>query len=136
MQTVDPFQAPSKTPHEIKQVKEEPPPPTNAGVAGMEGMGSGGAIGGILGGMGSAPAPVVKAATPKKIAISSGVMTGLKTGGINPTYPPIATRGAYLWYRSAPGDHLQDGYDPESARHQRASDAHAIGPGSSEDLEI
>jgi protein TonB len=56
----------------------------------MEGMGSGGAIGGILGGMGSAPAPVVKAATPKKIAISSGVMTGLKTGGVNPTYPPIA----------------------------------------------
>jgi protein TonB len=91
VQTVDPFQAPSKIPHEIKTVKEEPPPPTNAGVAGMEGMGSGsGAIGGILGGMGNAPAPVVKAATPKKIAISSGVMTGLKTGGTNPTYPPIA----------------------------------------------
>jgi protein TonB len=65
-------------------------PPTNQGVAGMEGMGSGGAIGGILGGMGSAPAPVVKAAPPKKIAISSGVMTGLKTAGTNPTYPPIA----------------------------------------------
>jgi protein TonB len=90
VQTVDPFQAPSKIPHEIKTVKEEPPPPTNAGVAGMEGMGSGGAIGGILGGMGNAPAPVVKAAAPKKIAISSGVMTGLKTGGTNPTYPPIA----------------------------------------------
>jgi protein TonB len=90
VQTVDPFQAPSKIPHEIKTVKEEPPPPsTVAGVAGMEGMGGGG-IGGVLGGMGNAPAPVVKAAPPKKIAISSGVMTGLKTGGVNPTYPPIA----------------------------------------------
>jgi protein TonB len=90
VQTVDPFQAPSKIPKTVKMVKEEPPPPTNAGVAGMEGMGSGGAIGGILGGMGNEPAPVVKAATPKKIAISSGVMTGLKTGGVNPTYPAIA----------------------------------------------
>jgi protein TonB len=90
VQTVNPFEAPTKIPHEIKQVKEEPPPPTNQGVAGMEGMGGGGAIGGILGGMGNSPAPVVKAATPKKIAISSGVMTGLKTGGVNPTYPPIA----------------------------------------------
>jgi protein TonB len=90
VQTVDPFQAPSKIPKTVKMVKEDPPPPTNAGVAGMEGMGSGGAIGGILGGMGNEPAPVVKAATPKKIAISSGVMTGLKTGGVNPTYPAIA----------------------------------------------
>jgi protein TonB len=71
-------------------VKEEPPPPSNvAGVAGMEGLGGGG-IGGVLGGMGNAPAPVVKAATPKKIAISSGVIAGLKIGGVNPTYPPIA----------------------------------------------
>jgi protein TonB len=90
VQTVDPFQAPSKIPHEIKQVKEEPPPPTNAGVAGMEGMGGGGAIGGILGGVGAGPAPVVKAAPPKKIAISSGVMAGNKISGSNPTYPPIA----------------------------------------------
>ena len=50
------FQAPTKIPQDIKMVKEEPPPPTNAGVAGMEGMGGSGAIGGILGGMGSAPA--------------------------------------------------------------------------------
>src|SRR5690242_20443611 len=90
VQTVNPFEAPTKIPHEIKQVKEEPPPPTNQGVAGMEGMGSGGAIGGILGGVGSGPAPVVKAAPPKKIAISSGVIAGLKISGTNPTYPPIA----------------------------------------------
>jgi periplasmic protein TonB len=90
VQTVNPFEAPTKIPHEIKQVKEEPPPPSNvAGVAGMEGLGGGG-IGGVLGGMGNAPAPVVKAAPPKKIAISSGVIAGLKIGGVNPTYPPIA----------------------------------------------
>jgi protein TonB len=92
VQTVDPFQAPSKIPHEIKVVKEEPPPPPPGGVAGMEGMAGGsggGAIGGILGGMGPS-APVVKAAAPKKIAISSGVMAGNKLSGTNPTYPPIA----------------------------------------------
>ena len=92
VQTVDPFQAPSKIPHEIKVVKEEPPPPPPGGVAGMEGMAggsAGGAIGGILGGVGPS-APVVKAAAPKKVAISSGVATGLKVGGTTPTYPPIA----------------------------------------------
>ena len=59
-------------------MKESAAPPTMAGVAGMEGMGGGtpgGAMGGILGGMGCA-GPVVKAAPPKKLSISSGVMAG------------------------------------------------------------
>ena len=45
---------------------------------------------GILGGMGTGPAPVVKAAAPKKIAVSAGVIAGNKLGGMTPQYPAIA----------------------------------------------
>ena len=47
-------------------------------------------MGGILGGIGTGPAPVVKAAAPKKIAVSAGVIAGNKIGGVDPRYPPIA----------------------------------------------
>jgi protein TonB len=84
--------APTKIPKEIKMVKEEAAPST-AGVAGMEGMagGSGGGVlGGVLGGVGNGPAPVVKAAAPKKIAVSSGVMQGNLLVKTMPQYPAIA----------------------------------------------
>jgi protein TonB len=89
--------APTKIPKDIKMVKEEAPPPTMAGVAGMSGMGSGSGVpGGVMGGIGSAPAPVVKVAPPKGPArVSSGVISGLKISGSNPTYPPIA-RAAHV----------------------------------------
>lgn len=57
----------------------------------MEGTGSGsasGVVGGLFGS--TTPAPVVKAAPPKKIAISSGVATGMLLSPIRPIYPPIA----------------------------------------------
>src|SRR6267378_2378339 len=65
-----------------------PPPPPTAGVAGMSGMGSGAGVpGGVMGGIGAAPAPVVKIAPPKGPArVSSGVISGLKISGANPTY--------------------------------------------------
>jgi protein TonB len=87
----DELAAPTKIPKVIKQVVEDAPPPP-PGIAGMEGMGGapGGAIGGLLGGMGNAPAPVVKAAPPKKVTISSGVMQGNKVGGSDIVYPAIA----------------------------------------------
>jgi len=55
-------------------------------------MGSGAGVpGGVMGGIGAAPAPVVKIAPPKGPArVSSGVISGLKISGANPTYPPIA----------------------------------------------
>jgi protein TonB len=83
--------APTKIPHEIKMVKEESAPPST-GVAGMEGMGgsAGGVMGGVLGSLGSGPAPTIKAAPPKKVTVSSGVMQGNRIGGENPTYPAIA----------------------------------------------
>ena len=52
------------------------------------GGGDGGVIGGILGGMGNGP--VVKAAPPKKIVVSSGVMQSKAISQPSPTYPPIA----------------------------------------------
>ena len=66
---------------------------TMAGVAGMSGMGSGsgvpgGVMGGILGGIGTGPA--VKAAAPKKLSISSGVMAGNLLDKTMPQYPAIA----------------------------------------------
>jgi protein TonB len=84
--------APTRIPHEIKMVAEkEPPPSSGFGVAGGFGDSSGsanGVMGGIFGG--SAPAPVVKAATPKKVTISAGVMVGMLLQKTQPIYPPIA----------------------------------------------
>jgi protein TonB len=83
--------APSRIPKDIKIVKEDAAPPNpGIGVAGMEGSGSGGVMGGVLGGLGSGPAPVVKAAAPKKVAVSAGVMAGARIGGEQPQYPAIA----------------------------------------------
>ncbi len=45
-------------------------------------------MGGILGGMGNGP--VVKAAPPKKITVSSGVMASKVISAPPPLYPPIA----------------------------------------------
>src|SRR5258708_4758264 len=58
--------APTKIPKDIKMLKEDAaPPPMSAGVAGMSGMGSGSGVpGGVMGGIGAAPAPVVKIAPP------------------------------------------------------------------------
>jgi protein TonB len=84
------LQAPSKIPKTIKDVKESAAPPM-AGVSGMEGMGGGsqgGVMGGILGGIGTGPA--VKAAPPKKLSISSGVMAGNLLDKVIPQYPAIA----------------------------------------------
>jgi protein TonB len=85
--------APTKIPKDIKEVKEDAAPPTTmAGVAGMSGMGSGSGVpGGVMGGIGTAPTPVVKVAPPKGPAkVSSGVIAGSKISGANPVYPPIA----------------------------------------------
>jgi protein TonB len=88
--------APTKIPKDIKMVKEEAAPQV-AGVAGMSGMGSGNGVpGGVMGGIGSAPAPVVRVEKPKgPVRVSSGVVAGSKIGGVNPTYPPIA-RAAHV----------------------------------------
>ncbi len=83
------LRAPTKIPKTIKMISSEAPP-AQIGVAGMgEGMGGGGAMGGILGDIGKS-APVVKAAPPKKIPVSSGVMAGNLLSKTQPVYPAIA----------------------------------------------
>jgi protein TonB len=77
--------------------EEAAPPPQMAGVAGMSGMGSGSGVpGGVMGGIGTAPAPVVKVAPPKgPTRVSSGVISGLAISQPKPVYPPIA-RAAHV----------------------------------------
>ncbi len=86
--------APTRIPHNIKMVAEkEAPPSSSFGVAGMEG----------LGGERkwrhrqplwryTTPQPPgkVKAAPPKKVNISAGVMVGMLIQKTQPVYPPIA----------------------------------------------
>ena len=85
--------APSKIPKQIKQITESAaPPPSAGGVAGMGGDpngAAGGVMGGILGGIGTA-APVVKAAPPKRINVSGGVIAGNILVKTTPQYPAIA----------------------------------------------
>jgi protein TonB len=59
-------------------------------MGGEAGGSAGGVMGGILGGIGTGAAPVVKAAAPKKIAVSSGVMAGNILVKTQPQYPAIA----------------------------------------------
>jgi protein TonB len=82
------FHAPTKIPHEIKEVAEQAPP-SDAGVAGM-GMGMGGGVGGVIGGLGTGPAISVKKAVTGPLRISSGVAAGNRISGADPIYPPIA----------------------------------------------
>ena len=55
---------------------------------GALGGSAGGVIGGLIGGMGNGP--VVKAAPPKKLVVSSGVEASKLINQVTPTYPAIA----------------------------------------------
>jgi len=87
--------APTKIPKDIKMIKEDAPPPSSVGVAGMAGMGTGSA-GGVAGmaGLGiGTPPPVVARAAPKPtgpVRVSSGTMAGTIISQPQPVYPPIA----------------------------------------------
>ena len=87
------FHAPTKIPHEIKEVQEQAPP-SDAGVAGM-GMGMGGGAGGVIGALGTGPAIIVKKAVTGPLRVSSGVAAGNRISGGDPVYPPIA-RAAHI----------------------------------------
>jgi len=85
--------APTKIPKDIKQVKDDAPPPSQmAGVAGMSGMGGsgGGVLGGVMGGIGTGPPVVVRAAPKGPIKVSTGTMSGYWLAKPDPVYPPIA----------------------------------------------
>jgi hypothetical protein len=76
----------------------------------MEGMGSG-APGGVIGSVfgNATPQPVSEEATPKKIAISSGVATGNASSADQAALSAYRQGGPAVWYGGAAGHHLQDG---------------------------
>jgi protein TonB len=111
----DELQAPSRIPKEIRRMNEAAIAPTMVGVRGMEGLGGGtpGGVGTIIDSIGTGPA-TVRAETPQKLTISSGVMFGNLLEKTVPQYPAIAKAAR-----------IQGRCDPESQSHQRSSYAAA-----------
>lgn len=89
------LRTPTKIPQKVQMIKEdEAPPPMNATagvVGGVPGGIPGGQMGGVIGGIISAtPTVAPKIATPTRVRVSSGVVSGLLLRKVNPTYPPLA----------------------------------------------
>lgn len=90
------LRTPTKIPKVVKMIQEDeaPPPVTSTAgvVGGVPGGVPGGSMGGVLGSVLSAtnslPAP--KIATPQRIRVSSGVVSGLLLRKVQPAYPPLA----------------------------------------------
>jgi protein TonB len=90
------LKAPTAIPKKIAMIKEDEAPPNMGGVVGgvvggVPGGQAGGVVGGVLGSIvQSAPVAVPKIATPKRVPVSSGVVSGLLIRKVQPTYPPLA----------------------------------------------
>jgi protein TonB len=89
------LRTPTKIPKKIQMIKEdEAPPPVNVStgvVGGVPGGVPGGSMGGVIGSvLSSTPVAVPKIATPQRVRVSSGVVSGLKIRDVKPTYPPLA----------------------------------------------
>jgi periplasmic protein TonB len=89
------LRTPTKIPDKIKMVQEdEAPPPSMASagvVGGVPGGVPGGSMGGVIGSvLSSTPTVAPKIATPQRVRVSSGVVSGLLLRRVNPVYPPLA----------------------------------------------
>jgi periplasmic protein TonB len=89
------LRTPTKIPDKIKMVQEDEAPPPMAATAGVVGGVPGGVPGGSMGGvigsvLSSTPTVAPKIATPQRVRVSSGVVSGLLVRRVNPTYPPLA----------------------------------------------
>ena len=89
------LRTPTKIPQKVKMIQEdEAPPPTMAAtgvVGGVPGGVPGGSMGGVIGSVLSAtPVAVPKIATPQRVRVSSGVVSGLLLRKVQPNYPPLA----------------------------------------------
>lgn len=88
------LRTPTKIPQKIQMIKEEEAPPQMAAtgvVGGVPGGIPGGQMGGVIGGIiSSTPVAVPKVATPQRIRVSQGVVSGLKVRDVKPNYPPLA----------------------------------------------
>jgi protein TonB len=89
------LRTPTKIPKKIlENLKEDEAPPQMAAtgvVGGVPGGIPGGSMGGVIGSvLSSTPTVAPKIATPQRVRVSSGVVSGLLLRKVNPTYPPLA----------------------------------------------
>ncbi len=88
------LRTPTKIPKKIEMIKEEEAPPQMAStgvVGGVPGGVPGGSMGGVIGSvLSSVSVAAPKMATPQRIRVSSGVVSGLLLRKVNPVYPPLA----------------------------------------------
>jgi protein TonB len=88
------LRTPTKIPQKIQMIKEDEAPPAMASagvVGGVPGGIPGGQMGGVIGGIiSSTPVAVPKVATPQRVRVSQGVVSGLKVRDVKPNYPPLA----------------------------------------------
>jgi protein TonB len=89
------LRTPTKIPKKVlENLKEDEAPPQMAAtgvVGGVPGGVPGGSMNGVIGGMLSAtPVAVPKIATPQRVRVSSGVVSGLLLRKVQPNYPPLA----------------------------------------------
>jgi protein TonB len=88
------LRTPTKIPKKVEMIKEDEAPPQMAAtgvVGGVPGGVPGGSMGGVIGSVLSAtPVAVPKIATPQRVRVSSGVVSGLLLRKVQPNYPPLA----------------------------------------------
>jgi periplasmic protein TonB len=90
------LRTPTKIPKKVEMIKEEeaPPPVASTGVVGgVPGGVPGGSANGVLGSIlnaTAAPTVAPKIATPQRVRVSSGVVSGLLLKKVQPVYPPLA----------------------------------------------
>lgn len=89
------LRTPTKIPKMVKMIQEDEAPPPMAASAGVVGGVPGGVPGGSMGGvigsvLSSTPVAVPKIATPTRVRVSSGVVSGLLLRKVQPNYPPLA----------------------------------------------
>jgi protein TonB len=88
------LRTPTKIPKKVEMIKEEEAPPQMAStgvVGGVPGGIPGGSMGGVIGSvLGSVNVAPPKIATPQRVRVSSGVVSGLLLRKVQPNYPPLA----------------------------------------------
>jgi len=88
------LRTPTKIPQKVQMIKEDEAPPSMASAGVVGGVPGGiprGQMGGVIGGIiSSTPVAVPKVATPQRVRVSQGVVSGLKVRDVKPNYPPLA----------------------------------------------
>jgi protein TonB len=88
------LRTPTKIPKKVEMIKEEEAPPQMAAtgvVGGVPGGIPGGSMGGVIGSvLSGTPTVAPHIATPQRVRVSSGVVSGLLLRKVQPNYPPLA----------------------------------------------